>query len=1043
MVGHLLAFPGGLDEAMSTLQARFGRPDLIVEATINKIRSMPPPKIEKMTTLVEFGLAVKRLVAAVKASGLHAYMYDVALLKELVRKLPPVTCIEWARTRKMLPEVSLFEFGRWIGELADDLCAVIDMAPATGAGEVDRRKPETTLQSNKTQSLRFQPHRPQPARPQPGQPTGTGRAHPAYLNATTVQGVSCSVTDPEEDIPAAVPACVLCDKSCKSLDRCDKFRKTSVAARRAFVNERKICRKCLSHHGGRCRVTTSCGVDGCGVQHHRLLHMEERNPNSPTSYNRRTESGNASNTGVVSLLAHTGTTEGALLKYVPVTLHGPGGRVDTYAFFDDGSTSTFMDHGLLAELGVSGTPHPLCLQWTGDVSREEGDSVRLPVQISGRGAFPTVHELAEVHTVKELALPAQSVDVIRLSASFPNLKGLPLYSYEHAVPRVLIGVDNCHLSQSLKTAEGKCDEPVASKTRLGWVVYAPCPVPARHMQSFHVCTCGGSSDDRLTAIVKEYFTLESIGIDKSSKVLESKDNERALAILERETKFKDDHYETGLLWRYDALDLPCNKAAAMKRYVCLKQKMRKDRVLAEAVNAKMREYLSKGYIKKLSDTAAIPRRKNDWFLPIFPVTNPNKPGKIRMVFDAAAKVRGVSLNSNLLSGPDLLAGLLSVLLKFRENRVAVAGDIREMFHQVGIKEADQRCQMILWDGDNPDNGPAVYVVTVMTFGAACSPSSAQYVKNLNARRFAAEYPRAVECIVHEHYVDDMLVSVETDEEAKALADAVRYIHSCGGFEIRNWISNSPSVVQHLQKEFRGKENINTSYDLSTEKVLGMWWDTASDTLTFRLSPKHDEDLLSGRKAATKREILRTLMSIYDPLGLLGHFLMYLKVLLQEVWRGGLGWDQKLDDVSETKWAAWRRLLPEVKTVVIPRCYRQLTSPEANVELHIFCDASENGTAAVAYFRFEENGQIECALVGSKTRVAPLKCLSIPRLELQAATIGARLAKTIVEGHRVVVKRTTYWTDSMNVLSWLHSDHRRYTQFVAFRVGELLESTNPE
>ncbi|XP_050077439.1 uncharacterized protein LOC126564435 [Anopheles maculipalpis] len=166
--------------------------------------------------------------------------------------------------------------------------------------------------------------------------------------------------------------------------------------------------------------------------------------------------------------------------------------------------------------------------------------------------------------------------------------------------------------------------------------------------------------------------------------------------------------------------------------------MSKDPELAAAVNQKMRDYIQKGYIRRLSASEAEDKRPNDWFLPIFPVTNPNKPGKIRMVFDAAAK--------------------------FREFRVAVVGDIREMFHQVLMRREDQRSQMILWDGNDQHGDSAVYVVTVMTFGAACSPSSAQFVKNLNAERFEKEFPCAAKCIKDEHYVDDMLVSVETEVE---------------------------------------------------------------------------------------------------------------------------------------------------------------------------------------------------------------------------------------------------------------------------------------
>uniref|UniRef100_A0A182KFS4 Uncharacterized protein n=1 Tax=Anopheles christyi TaxID=43041 RepID=A0A182KFS4_9DIPT len=141
----------------------------------------------------------------------------------------------------------------------------------------------------------------------------------------------------------------------------------------------------------------------------------------------------------------------------------------------------------------------------------------------------------------------------------------------NAVPRILIGVNNCSLSQPLKIVEGKCDEPVACKTRLGWVVYGPCSKarPAFERGLFHICACDGSPEDQLSTVVKEYFNLESIDIYKPANTLQSKDNERALAILEQETKQQGGRYETGLLWRYDDPDLPCNKAVTMKRYVWL------------------------------------------------------------------------------------------------------------------------------------------------------------------------------------------------------------------------------------------------------------------------------------------------------------------------------------------------------------------------------------------------------------------------------------------------------------------------------------------
>uniref|UniRef100_A0A0E4C7D8 Peptidase aspartic putative domain-containing protein n=1 Tax=Anopheles gambiae TaxID=7165 RepID=A0A0E4C7D8_ANOGA len=132
-----------------------------------------------------------------------------------------------------------------------------------------------------------------------------------------------------------------------------------------------------------------------------------------------------------------------------------------------------MDEGLRDELGLTGTPHPLSLKWTGGVTREEDNSERLQIRLCGYDESPT-DELTHVHTVKQLALPAQSVDVVQLAAKYPHLRGLPVRPYSRAVPRILIGADNCHLGQPLKTVKGKHGEPVAWNTSLGWVIYGPC-----------------------------------------------------------------------------------------------------------------------------------------------------------------------------------------------------------------------------------------------------------------------------------------------------------------------------------------------------------------------------------------------------------------------------------------------------------------------------------------------------------------------------------------------------------------------------------------
>lgn len=179
-----------------------------------------------------------------------------------------------------------------------------------------------------------------------------------------------------------------------------------------------------------------------------------------------------------------------------------------------------------------------------------------------------------------------------------------------------------------------------------------------------------------------------------------------------------------------------------------------------------------------------------------------------MVWDAAATVGTVTLNSVLLKGPCELPPLPKILYGFRQRAVAIGGDIREMFHQIRIQKADQQSQRFLWRND--DGRIEVYAMQVMTFGATCSPSSAQYVKDLNAKRFHSTHPRAVKSIIEHHYVDDMLDSVDTIAEAVNLAKEVRMIHQNGGFEIRNWFSSHEQVVNEIDE----------NADKPTNKILG-------------------------------------------------------------------------------------------------------------------------------------------------------------------------------------------------------------------------------
>ncbi|XP_053691452.1 uncharacterized protein LOC128739970 [Sabethes cyaneus] len=1012
-VRSFLLHPSTVEKAVNALKLRFGQPRVVLQSIKDKVLAMPVLKADSLNKTIDFALAVQNFVATIEACGSKEYMRDISLLSELVGKLPAAMKLEWARYTRSLRRVNLVAFSEWLYGIAEDACLVSEPRKNQEVRSQETYKAPKGYVSTHTEHQSW-------------------RSDDSSGPGSSTQKM---VSEPEK-LPAGT--CVSCKGDCVSLAKCKRFLDLSYDGKWATVRENRVCRKCLKQHKGGC-ASRDCGVNGCNFKHHSLLHKELHAESQIVNTNLPREA--------QSCNTHQAGSSAVLFRYIPVIVYGNGIVVHCYAFLDDGSSLTLMDQDLAEELNLTGERNPLCLRWTGGTHRSEKDSRKVALDISGLKGKRFHFE--DVRTVSELQLPCQSLDVEQLQSEYRYLKGIPVQSYSGVRPRLLIGVQHAYATLVRKSREGKVGQPIAINTNLGWTIYGGAPqgqsVSMLHYV-YHVNTCVNDTerlDDGLDRAVKEYFSIESLGVTYPNKEIRSRDDERAMQLLHDLTQFNGERYETGLLWRNVDTKLPNSKPMALKRFYSLQRRMEKDPDLARTLDEKLVDYLSKGYIRKLTAEELAESHERIWYLPVFPVFNPNKPGKVRLVWDAAATINGVSLNSALLTGPDLLTPLVSILYKFRESRFAVCGDIREMFHQVGMRGEDQHSQRFLWWDSEDRNNINTYVMQVMTFGACCSPASAQFAKNLNAERFSEKFPAATKAIVQCTYVDDMLCSGETEQEVIELAKSVRFIHSEGGFEIRNWTSNSPAVLAGISGESCIEKNLDLGSSMATEKVLGLWWCTATDCFTFKINwSRLGDDLLKGERCPTKREVLRIMMSIYDPVGLVAHYLMYLKVLLQEIWRSGVGWDENIDQKCFAKWQVWLRLLPEIENLKIPRCYRLCTSARnrTEVQLHTFVDAGENGIAAVVYLRFAEDGIVECSLVGAKTRVAPLKYLTIPRLELQAAVIGARLAQFIAKGLTVKIFRSFLWSDSRNVLSWIRADHRKYSQFVATRISELLDLT---
>ena len=804
------------------------------------------------------------------------------------------------------------------------------------------------------------------------------------------------------------PPCILCSQEHK-LIYCDKFKNMRLHERVNLVKSKKLCENCLlaNHATVNCRNPSVCDVVGCGKKHSKFLHI---NPSRNVP----------NNVGITNGVTNASTDVDDQRVFMPIVQVHVNGSHQTGALLDSASSSTFCTRKLADCLGLSGQVKEFTLN-TLNKSNESIHSEIVNFHVFSADGRESLN-LGNVIVVDRIPVRSTHGDL----SVYKHLHDLPLSGCSAEV-QILIGQDHAEALAPLELRRGSKGEPFAVRTLLGWTLHGPASVVntvSRKIVSHFISasTCVGHDINTL-------WNIENSGIEDLSWSVEDK---KVVELWDRECKLVEGRYQIPIPWK-PGVCIPNNFKVALSRLRSNKRSLLKKGIF-DQYDAEVKNLLSKGYAENIP-LGVSSSQSRVWYLPHQAVTSDGKPGKIRIVFDCASRFDGEALNDKCFQGPNLTNNLLNVLLRFRQHSYAVTADVEAMYYQVVIPEEDRDTLRFLW---YDDCGRVVqYRMTRHVFGGVwCSASSTYALRRVLSDNVVTD-PLVEDTVRRSFYVDDCLSSLPSRDGVLRIVQGASDVLRKGGFRLTKFMINDRELFDTIPVADRSSE-VELLSDLHG-KALGIRWEVENDVFYF--SDRTDQNWVTD---VTRRKMLSIVASIFDPLGLVNPLIVLGKLTLQQATSRKLSWDQPIPEDLLSRWVEWCRTLRGLSQIRIPRCVKPVEFNDAALELHHFSDASLSALGCSSYLRcVNKQGQIHVKLIVSKSKVAPIKSMSIPRLELQAAVMAARMDATLRKELDVDLGPSQFWTDSEIVLKYIANESRRFNVFVSNRVSVIHDLTSLE
>ncbi|XP_045533958.1 uncharacterized protein LOC123721012 [Papilio machaon] len=827
--------------------------------------------------------------------------------------------------------------------------------------------------------------------------------------------------------------CPFC-KQDHRLSACTEFAKLDVNKRIEHIQNERLCFNCLSpsHSVIHCRSKASCHE--CRKRHHTLIHLTrtERESEPNRSENTTIETPTTSESRVIrSHLTVQGKT--ALLATALVNIETSKGPQTLRALIDPCSQESFVNEITVKRLQLRRRIVEGEVSGVDQMTSKIKYATELEITSRLTNAFKINCTAFVVKQITDF-LPTSRVK----NESFSHIQHLTLADPTYMEPGtidLLLGVNvftEIIMSGVIKGSEGS---PIAQQTQFGWIISGGGIKEniTRGIVSMHL-------NVKLEKMLEKFWEDENVEIRTNTSY--TVEELRAEQIYENTTiREPNGRYVVALPFKHDEPNLPTHTyERALDRFKRLEKKLSQDEKLSHEYNKVMREYLTLNHMEPVKERT---RNERAIYLPHHAVLREDKiTTKVRVVFDASSKgSNNISLNDELLIGPPLQEELRSILMRWRIHKICFTADIIKMYRQIRLRKEDTDYHRILWRFSDEEEIQDYRLLTV-TFGTACAPYLAiktlkQVAIDGNKDESLQEAQRA---ILNDFFVDDILSGSYDIETAIDIQSKVTKILQSGGFELQKWNSNSKQFMEEIENSKRASKNEIEPNIKDTTKTLGINWNTLTDKLQITNTVHNSKILLE--RTITKRKVLTVIASLFDPMGWLAPSIIVAKIFMQKLWAAKIAWDDELPASLRNEWCKYNSQLNKLFEINVDR-WMGTSNTHRRFELHGFSDASAAAYAAVVYARVvQSNDEIKVSLIISKTKVAPLKQVALPRLELCAALLLTKLLKHVATALRVDETHTYAWSDSQVALCWINGDPNRWKPYVKNRVIEISNTFKP-